>query len=67
MRVRSAYSEEFEVKIGVYQRLMLLRLLFAIAVNSTTQNSKRNVTNEILHADDLVIMSKIMQDLKQRL
>ena len=35
VRVRSAYSEEFEVKIGVYQRSMLLRLLFAIVEKET--------------------------------
>ena len=32
VRVIFAYSEKIEVKIGVYQRSMLLRLLFAIAV-----------------------------------
>ena len=45
---------------------MLLPLLFAIVVDVITENAKRGVVNELLYADDLVIMSKDMEDLKER-
>ena len=66
MRVGSAYSEELEVKVGVHQRFVLSPLLFAIVVDVITENARRGVVNELLYADDLVIMSKDMKDLKER-
>ena len=39
VRVGSAYSEEFEVKIGVYQGSVLSPLLFAIAEEVITENA----------------------------
>ena len=67
VRVGSAYSEEFEVKVGVHQGSVLSPLLFAIVVDVTTENARRDVVNELLYADDLVIMSEDMEDLKERL
>ena len=67
VRVGSAYSEELEVKVGVHQRSVLSPLLFAIVVNIITENARRGVVNELLYADDLVHMSKTMEDLKERL
>ena len=66
VRVGSAYSEEFEVKVGVHQGSVLSPLLFAIVVDVITENARRGVVNELLYADDLVIMSKDMEDLKER-
>ena len=65
VRVGSAYLEEFEVKVGVHQGSVLSPLLFAIVVDVITGNAKRGVVNELLYADDLVLMSKII-DLKER-
>ena len=65
VRVGSAYLEEFEVKVGVHQRSVLLPLLFAIVADVITENA-RGVVNELLYADDLVIMSKEMEDLKEK-
>ena len=64
--VGSAYSVEFEVKVGVHQGSVLLPLLFGIVVDIITENARRGVVNESLYADDLVIMSKDMEDLKER-
>ena len=64
VRVGSAYSEEFEVKVGIHQGSVLSPLLFAIVVDVITENAKRGVVNELLYADDLVIMSEDTEDLK---
>ena len=61
VRVGSAYSEEFEVKVGVHQGSVLSPLLFAIVVDVITENARRGVVNELLYADELVIMSKDME------
>ena len=66
VRLVSAYSQEFEVKVGVHQGSVLSPLLFAIVVNVITENATRAVVNELLYADDLVLMSEDMEDLKKR-
>ena len=66
VRVGSAYSEEFEVKVGVHQGSVLSPLLFAIVVDVITENAKRSVVNELLFADDLILVSETMEDLKER-
>ena len=64
VRVGSAYSEEFEVKAGVHQGSVLSPLLFAIVVDDITENARRGVVDELLYADDLVLISKTMEELK---
>ena len=66
VRVGSAYSEEFEVKVGVHQGSVLLPLLFAIVVDVITENVRRGVVNKLPYAHDLVLMSETMKDLKKR-
>ena len=66
VRVGSAYSEEFEVKAGVHQGSVLSPLLFAIVVDVITENVRKGVVNELLYANDLVLMSEIMEVLKER-
>ena len=45
---------------------MLSLILFARVVNVITEIARRGVVNELLYADDLVLMSKDMEDLKER-
>ena len=66
VRVGCAYSEEFEVKVSVHQESVLSPILFAIVVYVITENARRGVVNELLYADDLVVMSEDMEDLKER-
>ena len=63
-KMRSAYSEEFEVQVGVHQGSVLLPLLVAIVVDVITENARRGVVNKLLYANDLVIMSEGLKDLK---
>ena len=67
VRMGSAYSEEFEVKVSVYQGSVLSPLLFAIVVDVITESARRGVINELLYADDLVLMSGTMEDLKEKI
>ena len=39
---------------------------FTIVVDIITKNSRRSVFNELLYADDLVIMTKTMEDLREK-
>ena len=66
VRVGCAYSGKFEVKVGKHQGFVLLPLLLAIVVDVITENARRVVVNDLLYADDLVFMSKTMENLKER-
>ena len=66
VRMGSAYSEEFEVKVSMRQASVLSLLLFAIVVDVITENARRGVINELLYTDDLVFMSATIEDLKER-
>ena len=66
VRVSSVYSEEFEVKVGVHQGSVLSPLLFAIVVDVTTEIATRDVVNELLYVDELVVMSETLENLKER-
>ena len=66
MRVRSACSGEFQVKVDVHHGSMLLPLLFAIAVDVIIEKARKGMVNESLYADDLVLMSETMEDFKER-
>ena len=66
VRVGYAYSEEFKVKAGVHQEFVLAPLLFVIVGDIITENARRVVVNELLYADDLVIMSETMKDSKKK-
>ena len=45
---------------------MLSPFLLAIVVNVITENARRGVVNELLYADELVLMSETTEDLKER-
>ena len=64
-RVGSELSKEFLVQVGVHQGSVLAPLLFAIAVDVISENAKKGLMNEILYADDLVLMSKSKENLKE--
>ena len=67
VRVGSGTSEEFGVRVGVHQGSVLSPLIFAIVVDVVTEHAREGLLNEILYADDLVLMSESMDDLRKRL
>ena len=65
VRVGSETSEEFWVRVGVHQGSVLSPLIFAIVVD-VTEHAREGLLNEILYADDLVLMSESLDDLRER-
>ena len=58
--------QEFFRQVGVHQGSVLSPLLFAIAVDVISENPREGLMNEILYADDLVLMSESMESLKEK-
>ena len=67
VRVGLCLSEEFEVRVGVHQGSVISPLIFAIVVDAVTEQARKGILNEILYADDLMLMSENLEDLKERL
>ena len=66
VRVRSGLSEEFGVRVGVHQGSVISPLIFDIVVDAVTEQARKRLLNEILYADDLVLMSENLEDLRER-
>ena len=64
VKVGSKLSEEFLVKVGVHLGSLLWPLLFAIAVDVISENAREELMTEMLYADDLVLMSESIENLK---
>ena len=60
-------SEEFWVRVGVHQGSAPSPLIFAIVIDVVTEHAREGLLNEILYADDLVLMKESLDDLKERL
>ena len=67
VRVRSELSEEFLIQVGVHQGSVLSPLLFAFAMDIILENAREELMNEILYADDLVLMNESIENLKEKL
>ena len=66
VRVGSGTAHEFGVRVGVHQGSVLSLLIFAIVVDVVTEHAKEGLYNEILYADDLVLMSESLEDSRER-
>ena len=40
--------------------------MFAVVVDDETEHAREGLLNEILHADDLVLISESLEDLRER-
>ena len=54
------------VHVGVHQGSVLSPLLFAIVVDVISEYEREGLINEILYADDLVLMSESVENLKKK-
>ena len=52
--------------IGVHPGSVLSPLIFAIVVDVVTEHAREGLLNEILYADDLVLMNESLEDLRKR-
>ena len=59
-KVGTHLSEDFEVNIRVHQGSVLSPLLFAIVVDVATNEIKEGMVQEILYADDIVLIAEIL-------
>ena len=50
----------------MHQESALSPLIFAIVVDVVTEHAREGLLNEILYADDLVMMSESLEDLRKR-
>ena len=66
VRVGSGMSDEFGVRVGVHQGSVLSPLISAIVVDVVTEHAREGLLNEILYADDLVMMNESLEDLRER-
>ena len=67
VRVGSGFSEEFGIRVGVHQGSVLSPLIFAIVVDAVSEHVREGLLNEISYADDLVLMSENLENLRERL
>ena len=69
-RIRSyggSVSEWFGVSVGVHQGSVLSPLLFIIVMEAVTHSVREGLPWEMLYADDLVIVGKCEEELKEKL
>ena len=66
VRVGSGTFEKFGVPIDVHQGSVLSPLIFSIVVDVVTEHAREGLLNEILFADNLVLMSESLKDLRER-
>ena len=66
VRIRSEYSEEFEVGVGVHQGSVLSPLLFIIVLEALSRDFRVGVPWELFFADDLVIIATSLEECVER-
>ena len=64
VKARTHFTEEFEANVGVHQGSVLSPLLLAIVSDAVTDEIKEGTLQEILKADDSVLISEIVVEPK---
>ena len=67
VRVNSLFTDEFEVKVGVHQGLVLSPLLFIIVLDALSSEFRTGTPWELLYADELVIDAETKIGLRRKL
>ena len=65
VKVGINFSDEFEINVGVHHGSVLSPLLFAIVVIVVTNEIKEGMLQEILYADDIVLIEESMEELQE--
>ena len=60
-------SEWFGINVGVHQGSVLSPLLFIIVMETMTHSVREGLPWEMLYADDLVLVGKCEEELKEKL
>ena len=60
-RQESKLSDEFEVIVGMHHVSVLSPFVFALVVDVVTVFAREGMLSELLHADDLVLMSETIE------
>ena len=58
--------EKLEVKVGMLQGSVLSPFLFALVVDVVAEFTRNGVLRELLYANDIVLMSEIMEALRDK-
>ena len=66
VRVGLELFEEFEVKVGVHQRSVLLLLVFVMLVDVVMKCVRNSLMNEMFYGDGLVLTSEMMEGLREK-
>ena len=61
VRVESVKSEKFEAKAGMHQGYVLSSILPTVMVDVVTKLARGGALSELLHADDLVMISETIE------
>ena len=67
VRINNEFSEEFPIKVGVHQGSVLSPLLFIIVLEALTREMRTGCPEELLYADDLLLMGETVESLKAKL
>ena len=62
----SELLEQFEVNVRMHQGSVLSPFLFAVVVDAVTEFARVGALDELLYADDLVLMSDIIEGLRDK-
>ena len=54
------------MKVGVHQGSLLSPLLFAIVEDKFIESAREGLMNDILYADDLVLMAETTEGLREK-
>ena len=66
VRTKQVSSEEFDVKVGVYQGSVLSPLLFVAVMEVVTQKVREGSPWKLLYADDVVLVAQIIEELREK-
>ena len=54
------------IRVDVHQGYVISPLIFVIVLVAATEQARKGLLNETLYADDLVLMSENLEDLRER-